>query len=301
MSVKLILCFLSIILFTSCLKPKADPKAAAFISPDPRKILKIWALSDIQPNDDEQKIEFQNAIRDINKNVPGIDLAIVAGDIINDADEEDFDWYVSTKSLSYVEDWYEIAGNHDLKLDRGEGYKRKIRRDFHYSFSEGNVLFVLMSDEVRGKATEISDAAFEWWKDLVINNQDKIIVVVTHAPLEGSGIPFSGFEDRQIRESERFAEVLKNYKVDMWLSGHLHLSHGLPGNINKVDNYNGTIFINLSGIRTELWGIKDSESRIITFICGSDEALIMSRNHTDRDYTKELDAMFRLSKEYKCK
>jgi predicted phosphodiesterase len=269
-------------------------------SKGPRNTLKIWALSDIQPKDDGQREEFENAIEDINKNVPDIDIAIVAGDIVDDADESDFDWYVRTKPSSYIKDWYELAGNHDLKLDRGEGYKRKIRQDFHYSFTRGNILFILMSDEERGKPTEISDKAFGWWKGLVINNQDKIIVVATHAPLDGSAIPFSVYEDRQIKESERFTQVLEKYKVDVWLSGHLHLPHWLAGNINRAEEYNGTIFINLGGIRTELGGLKPSESRILTFTCGSDEVLIRSRNHSKQEYNPNFDTVFRLSKEYKC-
>ncbi|HSE84573.1 MAG TPA: metallophosphoesterase, partial [Thermodesulfobacteriota bacterium] len=214
--------------------------------------------------------------------------------------ESGFDWYVSTKPSSYIKDWYELAGNHDLKLGKGEGYRRKIRQDFHYSFTRGNILFILMSDEERGKPTEISDNTFEWWKDLVISNQDKIIVVATHAPLDGSGIPFSAFEDRQIKESERFTEVLKKYKVDIWLSGHLHLPHWLSGNINRVEEYTETVFINLGGIRTELGGLKPSESRVLTFTCGSDEVLIRSRDHSKGEYNSNFDAVFRLSKEYEC-
>ncbi|HEX3034847.1 MAG TPA: metallophosphoesterase [Thermodesulfobacteriota bacterium] len=277
-----------------------EPVVNRIVSREPQSTLKVWALSDIQPKGDGQRKELQNAIEDINENVPDVDLAIVAGDIVDDADESDFDWYVSTKPSSYIEDWYELAGNHDLKLDRGEGYKRKIRQDFYYSFTRGNILFILMSDEERGKPTEISDEAFEWWKDLVINNQDKIIVVATHAPLNGSRIPFSVYEDRQIKESERFTEVLEKHKVDIWLSGHLHLPHWLSGNVNRVEKYNGTIFVNLGGIRTEFGGLKPSESRIVIFTCGSDRVLIRSRNHTNKKYNQNFDAVFDLSKKYKC-
>jgi Predicted phosphohydrolases len=122
------------------MKKSADLKISKAIQDDSQDTLKIWALSDIQPKDDEQKEEFRKAIQDMDENVSNVDFAIVAGDIINDADEEDFEWYLSTKRSSYIDKWYEIAGNHDLKLNRGEGYKRKIREDFHYSFTRGNIL-----------------------------------------------------------------------------------------------------------------------------------------------------------------
>lgn len=294
------LCFLFLLFLGCFLDGRVSSEIDRFPPGHPELTLKIWMLSDIQPVDRKQRREFEEAISDINRNVPGIDLAIVAGDIVDAADERDFDWYNSEKSSSYIKEWYEIAGNHDLKLDRGEGYKRKIRRDFYYSFTKGNILFILMSDEKRGKATEISDEAFRWWRNLVINNQDKIIVVVTHAPLEGSGIPFSTHRDRQIKDSRRFTEVLRMYRVDMWISGHLHIPHSLANNIVRSSEYKGALFINVSSIRTELMGIKPSESRIVTFTCGSNKVVIRSRNHTNRRYERSLDAEFRLSKEYRC-
>ena len=165
---KTVLIILVFILGACYMGKPAKMAVERIASRGPQNTLRIWALSDIQPKDDGQREEFENAIEDINKTVPDIGLAIVAGDIVDDADENDFDWYVSTKTSSYIKDWYELAGNHDLKLDRGEGYRRKIRQDFHYSFTRGNILFIIMSDEVRGKPKEISDKAFEWWKDKIL-------------------------------------------------------------------------------------------------------------------------------------
>lgn len=262
--------------------------------------LKIWVLSDIQPKKRKQRKEFERAIQDINQDVPGIDFAIVAGDILQEVSEEGFDWYLSTRNTSYVEEWYEIMGNHDLNPDDGKLYQKKIREDLHYSILKGNILFIFMSDEVKSSATDISDETFNWWRDLVVNNQDKIIVTVTHAPLKGSRIPFSTFNRRQITDSKRFTDVLKKYRVDIWLSAHLHVPEWFPNDINRVKKYNGTIFINVAGIRTEALGLKQSESRVITFECGSDKVLVKSRNHTEEEYNKDLDTAFRLSREYRC-
>ncbi len=265
-----------------------------------KNTLTIWALADIQPTNKGHEEAFELAIKDINENVPNIDMAIVAGDIVNETNNETFDWYVQTRNGSYIEDWYEIIGNHDLKTDMGELFRQKLREDINYSIVKGNILFIFMSDSVRGKATEISDETFGWWKDLVINNQDKIIVVTTHAPLEDSGIPFSSFRDRQIINSERFTDVLRKYEVDLWLSGHLHLSQGVMNNIVEKDKYKGTIFVHISSIRPEVFGIKKSESRLITFSCGSDKVLIQSRNHKEAHFASSHDRVFKLSKKYLC-
>ena len=267
---------------------------------DSKNTLTIWALADIQPTNKGHKAAFELAIADMNYNVPNIDMAIVAGDIVNETTEENFDWYISVRDKSYIEEWYEIIGNHDLKTDRGKLFKEKLRPDVNYSFIKGNILFIFMSDSERGKATEISDETFNWWKDLVINNQDKIFVVTTHAPLEDSGIPFSSFHDRQVVDSERFTQVLKEYNVDLWLSGHLHIPHGVMNNIVEKDKYNGTIFVHISSIRPEFMGLKESESRVITFSCGSDKVLIQSRNHEEGKFQPNQDRVFKLSKKYIC-
>jgi len=236
--------------------------------------LTVWALADIQPTSRGHEEAFEIAITDINDYVPNIDLAIVAGDIVNQTDEETFDWYVQARNNSYIEEWYEIIGNHDLKTDMGKLFREKLREKVNYSVLRGNILFIFMSDSQRGKATEISDEVFNWWKALVANNQDKIIVVTTHAPLEDSGIPFSSFRDRQIINSKRFTEK---------------------------DKYEGTIFVHISSIRPEIMGLKESESRLLTFACGSDKVLIRVRNHKDGRFIPNQDRVFTLSKEYGCK
>jgi 3',5'-cyclic AMP phosphodiesterase CpdA len=266
---------------------------------DSQRTLKIWALSDIQPRNNEDKQVFKNAITDVNNHIPGIDMVIVAGDIANKGKSETYDWYLSNREFSYIKDWNEIAGNHDLKTDLGKFFLEDIKPNFNYSLAKGNILFIFMSDEQRGKPTEISDETFNWWKDLVINNQDKIIVVVTHAPLDGSGIPFSGLRDRQIIDSGRFTEVLKKYKVDLWLSGHLHLPHYLANTVQK-EEYNGTIFVSISSIRPEFFKIKNSESRVITFLCDWNYVLIQARDHYKKTFDENLSSVYQLSKKYKC-
>ena len=292
--------FVLLIVCACYLGKSVNSKTDENIWKNPQNTLKIWLLSDIQPKNRGQKQQFQKAINDINKNVSDIDFAIVAGDIVQQANEEDFDWYLSMKPSSYIKEWYEIAGNHDVKWDNGVLYKKKINEKFNYSFVKRNILFIFMSDELTSSETDISDETFNWWKGLVINNQDKIIVTITHAPLEGSGIPFSSFRRRQIKDSKRFTDVLEKYRVDIWLSGHVHIPQWFPNDVGKSKKYNGTMFINVAGIRKEALGLKQSESRIMTFECGSNEVLLKSRNHTERGYNQGLDAVFKLSRQYKC-
>ncbi len=270
------------------------------IAYDPDKELKIWFLSDIQPRNDKERKDFERAVTDVNKNVKDIDIAVVAGDIVNTTTEESFDWYIDTKNKSYINKWYEIAGNHDLKPDEGVLYKKKLNNQLYYTVSKNNLLMIFMSDEKRSSASDISDETFNWWKELVINNQDKIIFVITHAPLKGSGITFSSFNRRNIIESNRFTKILNSNRVDLWLSGHLHIPHSIVSNFTSNKKFKNTKFLNISSIRRELMGFKDSESFIIILNCGSSMVEIKSRNHTRSSYNKNQVYNYKLNKKYLC-
>lgn len=266
---------------------------------DRKDVFKVWALADIQPAKPAHRSAFEKAVSDINTNTKGIHMAVVAGDIVNSAEDEVFDWYLAQRSKSGIADWHEIAGNHDLKPDGGALFREKIG-GFHKSVLRGNILFVFISDEARGKPTTVKDETFLWWKKLVESNRDKIIVVTTHAPLEGSSIIFSGLRDRQILRSERFTEVLKKERVDLWLSGHLHLPHFFPRTITRRKNLNGTVFVHVSSIRPELAGLKRSESRLLAFHCGTKKASVFSRDHAKGKWRNRHARRLNLSKTVKC-
>jgi 3',5'-cyclic AMP phosphodiesterase CpdA len=263
-------------------------------------IFRIWALSDIQPRSPDERNAFKNAISDINNNIKEVNFSIVAGDIVNTTDEEIFDWYIAERNKSYIKTWYEIIGNHDLKNDNGKLFRNKLRNQLNYSLTVDNMIYIFMSDALKSRPTDISDETFKWWKNLVINNQDKIITVVTHAPLEGSNIPFSEDKDRQILDSNRFRQVLKQYKVDLWLSGHLHLPNEFTNTLNRNENLNDIIFVHISSIRPEFLGLKHSQSRFIEFLCGENMIRIKSRDHQSGKWNDELEKSFIISKVVEC-
>ncbi len=260
----------------------------------------VWALADIQPVTSDHKEAFEKAVDDVNENIKVANIAIVAGDIVEQTDEKDFDWYVITKKRSYIKDFYEVIGNHDLKPDKGKLFRKKLRNDVQYSVTSGNLLFIFLSDEARGKATTITDKTFKWWKNLVTQNQDKIIIVVSHAPLDGSGISFSSIEERKVKNSKRFVEVLKDYNIDIWLSGHLHLPHAFNNTITMQPELNNADFIHISSIRPELLGLKRSESRFLYFNCGTDKVIVRSRDHDKKEWQDDLQLGITVSRKIRC-
>ncbi len=148
-------------------------------------------------------------------------------------------------------------------------------------------MFIFLSDEIDSPPTEISDRAFQWWRQRVIENQHNIIITVTHALLEQSNLLGTTLSKMIIRDSERFAEILRKYRVDIWICGHTHLPHYLPGKSLVANELNGTLFIDVSAIRKDLFA--DIESCIFTFRVNSRYVLIQSRDHEKHQYNNRLD------------
>lgn len=262
---------------------------------NPEGYLTVWALSDIQPKNAAQRRQFESSVDDTNGLSHAPHMAIVAGDIAHHRQSgPDFRWYIDTKKKSRIPHWFEIAGNHDMKDELN--YRKLISSRLHYSVTVGNALFLFMSDEDRFPAQKISDSTFLWWKDKVEKNQDKIIVTVTHAYLRESRLIGSFIESRNIAGSERFAEVLRKYRVDLWICGHTHIPSVIKGKWNIPAEFKNTLFMNVSSIRDDLF--IGSESAFLILGKGTDRALIRYRNHTSGKFILTMELWHSLSRNF---
>jgi predicted phosphodiesterase len=251
----------------------------------PQRILKMWVHSDIQPRRRSEWIHYERAIRDIRRNVEGISLAIVAGDIVQKKRSGDiYEWFLKIRKRAAINHWYEIAGNHEAK--NFPQYYRYIGKPLFYSVRIGNIVILFLSDEINSPPTDISEKAFNWWREQVITHQDKNIITVTHGLLEQSDLLGSSLDKLIIRDSERFAAVLKKYRVDIWISGHTHFPHYLPGKTMESRNEE-TLFIDVSAIRKDIF--TNIESCVFFFTVGSREVHIRSRNHEKQRFETTLD------------
>jgi hypothetical protein len=276
----------------------ALPRPPGEAGPEPAPAadgLVIWMLSDIQPKSVAARKDFERAVDDVKAHVSRIDLAVIAGDLLQShSTAADFDWFLATRRRAPVSHWFEIAGNHDMR--NRELFARYFPVPAHYAVSVGNVLILLLSDETPSSETNLSDSAFEWWKQQVLANQDRIILTVTHAPLRHSGLFTASAASRRIRESSRFEAVLRKARVALWASGHSHLPQGFYRTASVNPRLGGTCFVNVSAIRADPF--MDSQSRFLVFTEGSRLLKIRSRDHTTGRFNPRLDIVVTLDREF---
>lgn len=220
-----------------------------------------------------------------------IDMAVIAGDLLKSrSGDEAFNWFLETRAKALVRHWYEIAGNHDVRSS--PYFHQYFPRPPAYGVSFGNVLMLLLSDTEPTSETEISEVSFQWWRRMVLEHRERILLTVSHAQLRGSGLLGSIFPSRVIVDSQRFEEVLRQAPVILWASGHTHLPHRLPGTFACREELGGSCFVNVSAI--DAGGFGASESRFLLFSEGSDRLLIRSRDHDRRRFSEDLDIVVTL-------
>lgn len=259
----------------------------------------LWALGDLQPRNETEYKEFPLAINDVLQNFPKIDIAINVGDIVQRGNEDSsnpaFRWYEKNKKKSGIKYWYEVIGNHDARNVRN--YLRFINLPLHYAVFHHNILYIFLSDELDSSGTDVPPYIFEWWKKLIIENQDKIIITVTHSNLDESHLGMSGMRYRNVMFSDQFAKVLKNYKVDIWLSGHTHIPSYLGKNENRNWFLNNTLFLNVSSIRKD-YSVGSIESRFLIFHNNDNHVIIKTRNHEKKKFVNLREINLKLSKKF---
>lgn len=246
--------------------------------------LVIWAHSDIQPRNDKELKQYARAVADMRSAVGRIDMAVLAGDMVQYRDSaEQYNWLLRTRRELPIPFWFEIAGNHEAR--NYKNYFAYIKKPMHYSVEVGNLLLIFMSDEINSSPTEISDLTFAWWRDLVIDNQDKIIITIAHAYLAQSQLFAHKLYRSKILRSGRFARVLEKYRVSIWLAGHTTNFPGIGRGESIIQGLNGTLFLNVSSIRED-FGI-NSKSRLIVFEDGSQIAAVKLRDHRERSFIED--------------
>ncbi len=246
----------------------------------PGNRLVIWAHSDIQPRNLKERAHYEIAAADVRDNLQPVDMGIMAGDIVQYSDSDnDFMWILETRKMAAVPYWYEITGNHDAR--NIANFFKYMKKPLYYSVIWGNVIIIFLADEINSSPTEISDHSFRFWEECVTKNQDKTVITITHAQIPESGLVFSSIHRSKILDSGRFVNVLKKYRVDLWLSGHTTLPPFGEYQRSRPGDMNNTLFVNISGIRRDLGNVR---SCFLFFEKGKGELIVRFRDHDRKKF-----------------
>ena len=201
-----------------------------------------------------------------------------------------------------------------------------------YSFRVGNILFLMMCDRNDGgppvgrgtiggyPAGAVSGETFEWWKNMVEHNQDKIIVSTHHHMLCETTVasgPWEGFrkdEEGKWRpyyhgyfpdggpegasylyfvDGKPNAQAFEKYlaahpgAIDLWLGAHTHAKpDDTYGGRSHVERKWGVNFVNVANLTLYHVGKESPKSRLLTFTPGTRAVNIRCYLHSDHFASK---------------
>ncbi len=328
-----------------------------------RRTFNVWAISDSHVGTD-LKFERRSLAEAIRQSeVGGSDggppfdwnIAVNLGDFSgsqtppSDQEGEEVVRQYSMSSKHPREDFYDIVGNHDASgydeptqwwfrkwIDpTGESTQHSrvnaARRPFmvhgtweRYSFTAGNILFLMMGDRNDGgppigrgavggyPAGAVSLETFEWWKEKVNEAEDSIVISAHHHMLKettvGSGAwegVDGGYHGRMedgapigasylhfvggIADSGLFENYLASHpgSLDIWLGGHTHThpDDTVNGRSHVETKWN-THFVNVAALSRHHARHTIPMSRLLTFTEGSRLVKLRCYLHTS-DYAPQ--------------
>jgi predicted phosphodiesterase len=141
---------------------------------------------------------------------------------------------------------YALMGNHESiygipisnNLDLVETYTGKGA--LSYVLEQANDLLILLGQPNYNKV--MSDEDFEWFKNLLVSNQDKRCFVFVHSYIEedsGDARDFrenSVFEDWGVTKTDAFKNLIKQYPNVILFHGHSHIKFECQS-LDKSANY----------------------------------------------------------------
>ncbi len=269
------------------------------------------------------------------------------------------------------EDIYDICGNHDRSglnepknwwfqkwidpIGKNTQYSgvNPLKRKYNisgtwerYSFCVGNLLFLMMSDinepsQKKGRGDfggnpggVVSMETFQWWKDNVEKNQDKIIISAHHYMLKDTTVASGEYEGLQKDNKGNYktyyhgyypqstpkgtsylywtggisdAMLFENYlnehpgAISLWLGGHTHTRpDDTTGGKTHIENKWGTTFINVAALsKHHAFLTTYPMSRVLYFTEGCSNVLVRCLDHdNEKRFLDKYDKVIDLGKKF---
>ncbi|WFB36818.1 metallophosphoesterase [Kiritimatiellota bacterium B12222] len=244
---------------------------------------RVIAMSDIHIGkvDDGQDGLYwlEQALADLDNNVPSIDYGLVLGDLTQNGYADDLKKYIQRRDDSQIPAFYELAGNHEYYNGNIEQYQTLIRSTDPYVKTDGNLTFFFMSDMEDSRSGQWTDASCDWLEAQLEKYRDNVLIVCSHQ-LVPNTVRKSDDAPYCLDQGDRIKEILEKYPIDLWLCGHEHHS---PYTAEKITRKGNTTFINIASVSHAYW-TGASGSIVMDFTEGSSELHIRRRIHDNGTY-----------------
>lgn len=227
---------------------------------------------------------FARALTDIKNNAGPIRYALTLGDITQSGDRASLIKYLALRNRSSIQQWFELAGNHDHYKNGIGNYITLIRGTEPHHFIDGNIAWFFISDEKHSGRGDITDKSYQWLKKKIALHKDKVLIVCSHQ-LPPDTIYNSDKEARCLHPNEKVEEILSSNPIDLWLCGHEHM---LPYTRANIARKGATTFINVASM-SHAYETKASGSFILEFRKDAREIVARRRNHDSRSYSEQFE------------
>lgn len=244
---------------------------------------RVVAMSDIHIGnvDDGQDGAYwlEQALADLDANVPAIDYGLVLGDLTQNGFADDLKKYMRLRDASGIPEFYELAGNHEYYRGNIGQYQNLIRSIDPYAKLDGNLAFFFMSDMEKSRPGQWTPEACDWLEGQLRMHHDKILVVCSHQLVPGT-VRKSDEAPFCLNPAPRIKKMLAEHPIDLWLCGHEHHS---PYTAAKIVRHGNTTFINIASL-SHAYGTGASGSIVMDFTEGASAIQIRRRDHDHKTY-----------------
>lgn len=172
-----------------------------------------------------------NAISDLEGISPALSVntIFVLGDLVGTPADNEYDNYLAQRAAATnITSWYQLSGNHDSITS----FLTKLGYTYHYNtVTIGNVVFILMGNDVAGMNGSLSADARTFLNDTMSANQTKNIFIMSHQGRYNTTRQTSrtgGCLGYNIAGADLVEAIIGKYKWDAWFCGHSHGWTGTP-------------------------------------------------------------------------
>ena len=240
---------MAVLMLTGGITAPATDNRINYSEPDAKLMAVVWGDTQVCNYNPEREASFIASCKDIQNSACQIDALLVAGDIVENGFQSEYDSLTDDLiDITKVDNYIICSGNHDIRI---RDYEQSTQRyyDFMNNLNDkeraidniwyeyevnGYSFLVIGSDEMRFEDAYLSDAQLEWLDERLaaITATGKPAFVLSHYPLKDThGLPntwgTSLWEAGTIgSQSDVIYELMNKYSNVFYITGHLHTGIG---------------------------------------------------------------------------